>query len=120
MPHKTKVLSAFRPIAYGDLRQLVGLVEGEGSLIWQKARTKAKAAPMLQITMTDRDVVQWAANLLNVGITAHSARSPRHKPYFSVRAWGWRAMSWMVYMFPYLGARRRAKVEQLLTAFEHN
>ena len=113
--HYQKVVDGFRPIEQGDLRQLAGLLEGEGWFGWIKRRNM----PGLAVTMTDEDVVQRAADLMQVGVTQGKPRYSGCKSTFSASPTGWRAMALMIELFPHLGARRRERITQVLDRWEH-
>ena len=100
-----------------NIAWLAGLLEGEGSFYASKRST----TPVIFLGMTDRDVVARAHALLGAAATVstihqhkrlahHGARKPMYR--FEIN--GGAAASWMMTLYPFLGERRRARVQALL------
>lgn len=104
----------------GDLRQLAGLLEGEGCFSWIRPRGKqVNGYPVIDLRMNDRDVVEWAAELM--GSPVHQCKPAgigRHPTYVTRKTY-LPALSLMVQLFPYLKARRRSRIVELLDRWEH-
>lgn len=94
-----------------DIAWLAGLLEGEASFMLRRGNAK------IGIQMTDRDVVERAANLLGVTIGLHS-RQPKGKttylPVFHLAVHGIKAIAWMMTLYTFMGERRQAKIAQIL------
>lgn len=91
-----------------DLIWLAGLLEGEGTFDLHKGRYAR-----IRISMTDRDVLGRAAHLMGgrVRMTLHA---PGLKPMFHTEVTGTRAEGIMRELLPYMGARRSAKIGEIL------
>lgn len=92
-------------ISTKDIAWLAGLLEGEGCF-----RFDPKAHLVIQLAMTDRDVVDRAAALLGGSVCEKKPREAHHKMQYMVRVFGARAAGWMMTLWPFLGQRRRQKV----------
>lgn len=91
-----------------DLLWLAGLCEGEASFDLHRGKY-----PRMRIGMTDRDVVGRAATLMGVSVRL----SLKPKPYAAM--WhaelsGTRAVEIMRALLPHMGARRSAKIAEIL------
>jgi len=87
---------------------LTGLLEGEGSfLMSQRAITIA-------VSMTDHDVIERAAAILDGRVYTHYLPAPR-KQLWSAQLKGPRAAAWMMTMYAWLGERRRGQVRHALS-----
>lgn len=108
-------MGRFLPLrSVGDLRQLAGLLEGEASFHLHRHKY-----PRIDLRMTDRDVVEWAANLLGTKLRLYpnSSGNPKHLPVWSTQVDGARAAGWMMTLYKHLGDRRRAKVREILSVW---
>ncbi len=99
-----------------NLAWLAGLFEGEGCVYMRTVHGKKMNRIVLQIAMTDEDVVRRAHAIAGVGfVVEHSRRTKTGK-----RVWNWRvtnaehAAGLAMTLFTYLGERRRKRIEQLL------
>lgn len=109
-----------------DFFWLVGLLEGEGCFSTSNQRSKYKGRsylyvyPKIVLRMTDRDVVERAANLLGgCGVRL----VPRHRPHkdiFECELMGARALRMMRLLLPHLGIRRQARVREHLATADAN
>lgn len=95
-----------------DVAWLAGIVEGEGSIMW------AKATPVIALQMTDDDVVRRAAKLLGVDVRKPWRRAEHHKLVYGCRAYGRRAIGWMMTLYAFMGERRRAKIRECLAKWK--
>lgn len=94
---------------------LAGIIEGEGWIGNRNGR------PTIQVIMTDEDVVrrvhEWSGGLGTV--VGPSTPKDQRKPY-----WSWRitarddAAAFIATISPYLGARRRARAQAVLAAYQ--
>jgi hypothetical protein len=96
-----------------ELAWLAGLFEGEGSVI-HRGYSRSKQRGVV-IAMTDKDVIERAALITQVGSVTRMPDTRSGKPM-----WRWTLSRWcdleplLREMLPWLGIRRRAKVEALL------
>lgn len=95
------------PLDYHTAGWLVGILEGEGSFDLAKGRY-----PRIRLGMTDADVVRKAAGLM--GSTVYTEFRYPHKPMFRTEVWGARAADLMENLLPWMGARRSARVAEVL------
>lgn len=93
-----------------DAAWLAGLLEGEGC--FQLHRLTA----FVTVTMTDRDVVDRAAALMQAASV--TTRTPaRGKPTYTSAVSGQRAVDIMESIRPLMGARRADKIDAILTVW---
>lgn len=93
-----------------DLIWLAGLLEGEGTFDLHKKRY-----PRIRLGMTDRDVVGRAASLMRARIRM-SIPLDATKTMFHTEISGARAAEIMRSLLPYMGARRSARIGEILGA----
>jgi hypothetical protein len=91
-----------------DLLWLAGLLEGEGSFDAHRGKY-----PRIRVAMTDRDVVGRAASLMDTSIRLSLHAAPA-KPTWHSEVSGPRAVSIMEAVLPHMGARRSARIAEVL------
>lgn len=100
-----------------DLMWLAGLLEGEGSFL--AGPPSHPRQPAIAIDMTDLDVIQKAANLLEVNyIQRIKKKNPKWKPSFSVRKRGLAALELMKVLRPLMGKRRQEQIDRAIASYE--
>lgn len=92
-----------------DIVWLAGLLEGEGCFDLQRNRY-----PRVRLAMVDRDVVGRAATLFGSSIRLTLKPKPA-SPIFHAEVQGPRAAEIMRAILPYMGARRSAKIAEILS-----
>lgn len=92
-----------------DLLWLAGLFEGEACIDAHRGKY-----PRIRLAMTDRDVVGRAASLMDakIRLTLHAAPN---KPTWHTEISGDRAAAIMEEILPHMGARRSAKIAEVLS-----
>lgn len=94
-----------------EIAWLAGLLEGEASFMLKKGNS------IIQIQMTDRDVMERIAALLGTKVGDY-ARKPKGKasylPVYWIAVHGTRAISWMMTLYSFMGERRRAKILEII------
>lgn len=93
-----------------DLAWLCGVLEGEGSFDAHRGKY-----PRIRIGMTDRDVVGRAAMLMGASVRLSLRKAPA-KPIWNTEVQGPRAAAIMQMVLPYMGARRSARIAEVLSA----
>ena len=96
------------------LSYLAGLLEGEGSFLRPPPSSSGQIA--VALSMTDEDVVQRAALLLEAPVFALERRKVHYKPAFVMRVRGRRAIEVMTALRPRMGERRRSQIDLALSA----
>jgi LAGLIDADG-like domain len=103
------------PHAFADDRRkttlsyLAGLLEGEGSFLKPPPSSPDQSA--VALSMTDRDVVQRTALLLEATCwTVANRQKPHHKIAYTTRVRGRRAVEVMEALYPLMGARRQRQI----------
>jgi hypothetical protein len=91
-----------------EIAWLAGLWEGEGCFLAMKRNTIA-----MKIGMTDRDVIERAAAIVG-GPSIGERKTPGHKTLYWFVLCGHTAASWMMILYQFMGARRRAKIRECL------
>lgn len=94
-----------------DIAWLAGLLEGEASFMLKNGNS------IIAMQMTDKDVMDRAADLLGVKV-GNYVRKPKGKssylPIFHLSIHGTKAIGWMMTLYSLMGVRRRAKILQIL------
>lgn len=91
-----------------DLIWLAGLLEGEGTFDLHRGRY-----PRIRVGMSDRDVVGRAATLMGSSVRLSLKPAPM-KAMFHAEVSGTRAADLMRALLPHMGARRSAKIAEVL------
>lgn len=95
-----------------DLAWAAGLIEGEGCFTLH-----SKKHPYLLVDMCDKDVIERLKTVFpfgNIRGPYISKKKPTHKPRWRFDAFGGKARHIMIYLYPYLCERRRAKINELM------
>lgn len=96
-----------------DIAWLAGLLEGEGSF------GHIGNCLTVQLTMTDRDIVERAGKLCGyTNITERKRREAHHKTQYGWQVSGAKAERVMRLILPFMGERRSQKIKELLPLFE--
>jgi len=110
-----------------ELAWLAGLLEGEGCFRVredQRKRVRNYLVPRVFMNQTDEDVVRRAAKLAGVGRVYGPYRNggnghqSHYKPVWQFMVEGPDALWLMEQLYPYMGQRRQAKIDEILTEFE--
>jgi len=97
-------------INYGDFRQLVGFLEGEGCF-W----LGSNGAVGIEFTTTDMDVAESMAKLMGIEPSLSKSTNPLSKKLsYRARLFGDPAIVWMKALWPFLGRRRQDKILTIL------
>jgi uncharacterized protein YmfQ (DUF2313 family) len=96
-----------------DRGWLVAILEGEGSFTIQRARYPK---PIVQISMTDQDVICRVARLLGTETvyTQNPPARPGCKTQYLTRIQGERAVNLMRELHPHMGSRRQEQIDRVL------
>ena len=93
-----------------ELSWLAGLLEGEGCFSHRKDR----GVPVVEVKMTDLDVINRVAQLMGRTVTPIPAGREGYQPQYRARIQGEPARELMRLLKPYMGQRRAARIEELL------
>ncbi len=98
---------------------LAGLLEGEGSFFSLRSSVGGKVYryPVITVAMTDRDVITRVAELFGNGVYHMPSKNPNRLDQFRAQISGEGAVEWMKALRPWMGARRGAKIDELLKAW---
>ncbi len=99
-------------MALDPLYWLAGILEGEGTFM--SGPPSRPNSPVVRISMTDRDVVERSAALLDRAVTPVRARQAHYKPPFITQLRGGEAVDLMLAMRPVLGPERTAQIDRVL------
>lgn len=99
-----------------DLHWLAGLLEGEGS--FHPGPPSNPRMPILQIEMTDQDVMDRAGRLLGRRPVALRPRREGWSPTYKIRIAGGPAVGWMRDLHRLMGKRRQQQIERALRSYE--
>lgn len=90
---------------------VAGIFEGEGT-VYQSGR----ASPQASVTMTDEDIIQKWADLTGARVAGPYQYREGTKPFWRAGLWGWEPLADLyATMRPWLGSRRTAKFEEVLS-----
>lgn len=68
--------------------------------------------------MTDKDVVERAAGVMGSRVLGprqyYGRKGEAFKPLWVTNVQGWRAPAWMMMLWPFMGARRKQRILELL------
>lgn len=95
-----------------ELAWLAGLLEGEGSFC--KAMPSSPGQPVLQVVMTDEDVIAKAATMIGSRYYVSQPKNPAHKTCYHLRVKGKRAIQVMELLHPHMGLRRQQQISEAL------
>jgi hypothetical protein len=96
---------------------LAGLLEGEGCFYIDSSVPTVRSKIGVRLEMADKDVIQRACNIMpNSGKVSAVNREdkPGTKTTFVARWYGQKAENIMKRVLPYMGERRKAKIEECL------
>jgi len=99
------------------LHWLVGLLEGEGS--FSSGPPSAPNRSVIQMTSTDRDVIEVAAQILEVTVFRNRKANAKHKEAFSIHLRGQQALHWMALLRPHMGLRRQQQIDQAVASSDN-
>lgn len=106
-----------------DLRWLAGLLEGEGTFRLHRSWKSAAGHPghaVIVVKMADRDVVAQVAEAWGVTLQGpYKSAAPDGRALrtlYSAQVNGAEAVDWMLRLYPFLGARRRASIRAVVSA----
>lgn len=100
-----------------DLTWLAGLLEGEGSFL--KGPPCRPNRPRIWLSMTDFDVVQRAASLLDIEAihTKRYSSESHNKPAYIITLYGSRAIKMMRTLLPLMSKRRTGQIEAAIKSY---
>lgn len=101
-----------------EVAWLAGLLEGEGCFNlkrYSKYKPHYRDSLRVQVSMTDRDVVERVAHLIHyTGTIQEQTRGEPRQTAYIVAVSGQEAADIMLAVRPYMGIRRGAKIDELL------
>ena len=77
-------------------------------------RDSITPSPIIQIKMTDEDVIWWIANMWGKQCQGPHATPQGYKPIYQTRVSGSLAVQWMLTVYPFMGLRRRRKIAEII------
>lgn len=96
-----------------ELAWLAGLFEGEGSICHFNRSDRPSKRLEVDLAMTDEDVVQRAANLLDAKVFSKQVREGDKRMYY-LRLSDNTARKFLREILPYMGERRTMKILSVL------
>lgn len=99
-----------------ELAWLAGLLEGEGSFC--KAPPSESNRPRISLQMTDKDVVEKVAKMFGVAYMYPRRHvGTTWKQCFQVVLRGKRAIELMKHLYPYMGERRKSRIDEVIASY---
>lgn len=96
-----------------EIMWLAGLLEGEGCF-GLNGGTRKTRTPRLNVSMTDKDVVEHVARLFRSRVQ-HRVRGAHYKDVYTTALYARNAVAWMLTLYPLLGMRRRQAIRKSVT-----
>jgi hypothetical protein len=97
-----------------DAAWLSGLLEGEGYFQITKARPNHPTQVLIRLSMTDKDVVEKAANLLNVSVNCKAKTSEKKTIYSFSLSRRDDVEEVLKQVLPHMGNRRGKKIKECI------
>lgn len=102
-----------------ELMWLAGLLEGDGCFTIAKDHQRGRCRPKVELQMTDKDVLEHAALLMETKVLGPYQRLVNHKSYgakpmFQVDIIGNKASVLMRHVLPFMGNRRAERIAFIL------
>jgi hypothetical protein len=94
-------------ITLKDIAWFAGIMEGEGSFLWN-------SSPVVTVAMTDEDIIQRVADIIGYEVSNYVPKRPNAKRVYETQAAGSRGAAWMMTLYPFMGMRRRGQITQVL------
>ena len=98
-----------------DFHWLTGILEGEGTFL--AGPPSNPGLPIVRVSMTDRDVVQRVARLLDRAVVALRPRRQHHKVPFAVTIKGAPAVDLMLAVHDFMGLKRRTQIQRAIRSW---
>lgn len=96
-----------------DIAWAAGLIEGEGCFTWHSAGKH----PYFLMDMADKDVLedfQQVFPFVNLRGPYTNKKKPLNKDRYRVDAFGPKAIQIMKAIYPYMGIRRKTKIDEFI------
>lgn len=105
-----------------DIYWLAGLMEGEGSFGLRSGLASKGSQPVLQLGMTDRDIVERARTVLRHGAAIYTVKpnGMHKKTAYKFVMVGPQAVGWMMILYALMGERRQACIRDTLAAWRES
>ncbi|MGF0319389.1 hypothetical protein [Nocardia fluminea] len=99
-----------------EIAWLAGLLEGEGSFLMIRS-SKVYRYPQIVVNMTDRDVIVRVAGLFGGSVYDIPRYVEGRKLSYRAQITGSGAAQWMMDLYPWLGERRRSRIDEVLAEY---
>lgn len=93
-------------------------MEGEGSFGFSKNGAGKQGRLIVQVNMTDRDVIERAASIMENAKVYEGRKRENRKQAFTVAITGYAAERIMKFLRPMLGVRRQAQIDASLEKWD--
>lgn len=106
-----------RELPYIKRQQLIwlaGLSEGEACF----AAQKNNGCPVYTLAMTDKDVVEHVAKLIDASCRMYKPKKAHWSNYYVTRISGFKASQLFELLKPYMFERRKQKIEEILDSWK--
>ena len=95
---------------------LVGILEGEGTFL--RGAPSRPGTPIVRVSMTDRDVVEHVAKVLERAVVRLRRRRPHHKIPYATTIKGAPAVTLMNAVRPFLSETRQLQIDRAITSWQ--
>ena len=92
-----------------EIEWVAGLIEGEGNFAFDRR-------PLIQVAMTDKDVLEKVCQILGARSVSgpYAPRRKGYKPMFHTGLYGNHAAGWMMTLYSLMGGRRKQQIRSVL------
>lgn len=103
-----------------DVAWLAGLLEGEGTFLMYRNHVGGRVYryPKVAVNMTDEDIIERVAALFGTKVYVMPQYVEGRKQQWRAHATGSNAAAWMRRLYPLLGQRRRARIDEVLAEYD--
>ena len=94
-----------------EVAYIAGLLEGEGTFL------NKGLCPIIQVGMTDDDVIEKVADIINIGnrrIHIQEDKRPKYKTKYIICLAGFDAFKWMKLIRPHMCSRRGKELDEII------
>lgn len=102
-----------------DIAWLAGLLEGEGYFCLGAPKPKRKRRIFIAIRMTDKDVIEKVCCIFECNIQSKTRTFGISKGVWCAELYGKRAIELMKLIHPYMGQRRKSRIDEILDYFNN-
>lgn len=97
-----------------DSAYLAGILDGEGSIMLTKLHKNTQPAPVVSVSTTDHELVEWLRETFGGKIVKKKQYQLHHKPQWDWKITNQRALAVLLLARPYMRIERKGRKADLL------